>query len=518
MLVPFVLPTVVVATAFLALLPDGYERGLWAILAAHVFFNVAVVTRIVGGAWATIDPRSAEAAAVLGAGPLRRVREVTLPQLAPALSAASALTFLFCFTSFGVILILGGPGRATVETEIYNRAARLFDLQAAAALSLLQLGAVAARAHRREHPRGARRRAGDARRRERRAPPPDRTRARRALRRARGGRARARLPPRPPREPGSLGSWGTLFEETPALLVEPWRAAVFSIAFAGVAAAIALVVGGLAAIALARRPPGVVDGLVLLPLGASAVMLGFGFLIAFDEAPVDFRSSWWLVPVAQSLVAAPFVVRIVTPAVRSIDPALREVAATLGASPARSLAGDRRATRRPGLCRRGGIRIRHRARRVRRHGLRGAGGAADAARRDLSLPRAARGGEPGTRRGAGGRAGGDRRVRGARRGAGRRRPRAGSLMPPALEVVAARVTLGGHPALAGADLEVESGATIAVLGPSGSGKSTLLRAIAGLQRLDEGSVALDGRSLDGRAPAPARRRPDVPGRRALSAP
>ena len=142
-LVPFVLPTVVVATAFLIVLPDGYQRGLWAILAAHVFFNVAVVTRIVGSAWATIDPRSAEAAAVLGAGPLRRVREVTLPQLAPALSAASALTFLFCFTSFGVILILGGPGRATVETEIYNRAARMFDLQAAAALSLLQLGAVA---------------------------------------------------------------------------------------------------------------------------------------------------------------------------------------------------------------------------------------------------------------------------------------------------------------------------------------------------------------------------------------
>ena len=173
-LVPFVLPTVVVATAFLELLPDGYERGLWAIFAAHVFFNVAVVTRIVGGAWATIDPASAEAAAVLGAGPLRRAREVTLPQLAPALSASAALTFLFCFTSFGVILILGGPGRATVETEIYNRAARQFDLQAAAALSLLQLGAVAVvlavasileathrrseRARRREHASSAARR------------------------------------------------------------------------------------------------------------------------------------------------------------------------------------------------------------------------------------------------------------------------------------------------------------------------------------------------------------------------
>jgi thiamine transport system permease protein len=134
----------------------------------------------------------------------------------------------------------------------------------------------------------------------------------------------------------SLGDWGALFEETPALLVEPWRAAEYSLAFAGVAALIALVVGGLTAVALARRPPGVVDGLVLLPLGASAVMLGFGFIITFDEPPIDFRSSWWLVPVAQSLVAAPFVVRIVAPALRAVDPRLREVAATLGASPGRA--------------------------------------------------------------------------------------------------------------------------------------------------------------------------------------
>jgi thiamine transport system ATP-binding protein len=73
-------------------------------------------------------------------------------------------------------------------------------------------------------------------------------------------------------------------------------------------------------------------------------------------------------------------------------------------------------------------------------------------------------------------------------------------MAPALRVVAARVALGGHPALAAASLEVASGSTMAVLGPSGSGKSTLLRAIAGLQRLDGGSVTLDGRSLDGVPP------------------
>lgn len=331
-LVPFVLPTVVVATAFLELLPASYERGIWAILAAHVFFNAAVVTRIVGGAWATIGPASSEAAAVLGAGPLRRAREVTLPQLTPALSAAAALTFLFSFTSFGVILILGGPGRATLETEIYNQAARQFDLQAAAVLSLLQLGAVAvvlavasileARAA------GAStliNEAGVLRR------PAGRERI--ALGAVLAVAALVLMLPLAVLLRRSLGSWSALVEATPALLVEPWQAVVYSVVFASAAALIALTVGGLAAVALARRPAGAVDGLVLLPLGASAVMLGFGFLIAFDTPPLDFRSSWWLVPVAQSLVAAPFVIRIVSPALRSIDPRLREVAATLGASP-----------------------------------------------------------------------------------------------------------------------------------------------------------------------------------------
>ena len=119
------------------------------ILAAHVFFNVAVVVRIVGAYWARLDPRLWDAAATLGAGPWRRLRTVTLPLLAPALAAAAALVFLFCFTSFGVVLVLGGPSHATLETEIYNQAARVFDLRAAAALSLLQLGGGRARARRR---------------------------------------------------------------------------------------------------------------------------------------------------------------------------------------------------------------------------------------------------------------------------------------------------------------------------------------------------------------------------------
>ncbi len=69
-----------------------------------------------------------------------------------------------------------------------------------------------------------------------------------------------------------------------------------------------------------------------------------------------------------------------------------------------------------------------------------------------------------------------------------------------LAVRDAHVSLGGHPALAGVDLDVAAGTIVAVLGPSGSGKSTLLRAIAGLQSLDRGSIALDGGSLVGVPP------------------
>ena len=83
------------------------------------------------------------------------------------------------------------------------------------------------------------------------------------------------------------------------------------------------------------RGRGGLDTLVMLPLGASAAMLGFGFLLAFDEPPLDLRSSAAIVPIAQSLVAIPFVVRALAPALRASDVRLREAAAVLGASPAR---------------------------------------------------------------------------------------------------------------------------------------------------------------------------------------
>ncbi len=139
--IPFVLPTIVVGAAFSAL---GITGSVGAILLAHVFFNYAVVVRTVGGLWSHLDPRPEEAAQMLGANRWRTFVGVTLPALRPAIIAAASIVFLFCFTSFGVILVLGGPRYATLETEIYRQTAQLLNLPVAAALAVVQLAAVLA--------------------------------------------------------------------------------------------------------------------------------------------------------------------------------------------------------------------------------------------------------------------------------------------------------------------------------------------------------------------------------------
>ena len=337
-LVPFVLPTLVVATAFVALLPDGVERSVWAILLAHAFFNVAVVVRVVGASWATLDRRLWDAAATLGAGPLERFRSITLPLLAPALAAAGSIVFLFCFTSFGVILVLGGPRFATLETEIYTQAARLFDLRAAAALALLQLavvGVAIAVSGRLERRLTGRRRRG--------APvgPPSRRQAPLVGAILVLSAGLLLLPPaalvlRSVSVGGGIGldHYGRLLEETPALLVAPWQAIANSLLFAGASTMVALAVGIPAAVSVAYGC-GALDALLMLPLGASAVMLGFGFLLAFDEAPLDLRGTVVLVPLAQALVAVPFVVRALVPSLRGLDTRLRDAAVVLGLPPRR---------------------------------------------------------------------------------------------------------------------------------------------------------------------------------------
>src|SRR5680860_1188860 len=101
--------------------------------------------------------------------------------------------------------------------------------------------------------------------------------------------------------------------------------------------ALALSLGSLVAFLVSRpaggRLTGVLDGLFMLPLGVSAVTVGFGFLITLDRPPLDLRSSALLIPIAQAMVALPLVVRTVGPVLRSIDDHQRQAAASLGAGP-----------------------------------------------------------------------------------------------------------------------------------------------------------------------------------------
>jgi thiamine transport system permease protein len=366
--VPFVLPTVVVGVAFKSLFQPGgllgwahLEGTFAAIVVALVFFNVSVVVRTVGGLWERLDPRAEQAARALGASPARAFATVTLPALTPAIASAAAVVFLFCATAFGVVLVLGGVGYGTVETEIYRRTTQYLDLRTAAVLSILQLAVVtlalwvAGRARsRRERALHLETERVAAHRWSAHSLPDVVTAAVTAV--TVGGLMvlpLAGLVLRSFRSPD--GTWGLdnyvalgTTGGRNALVVTVWEALATSLRIGLIATAIAVLVGGLVALVVSRRPRarsarravGALDAVVMLPLGVSAVTVGFGFLITLDRPlglDVDLRTSGLLVPIAQAVVAVPLVVRTVLPVLRAIDPRLREASAVLGARPGRVL-------------------------------------------------------------------------------------------------------------------------------------------------------------------------------------
>ncbi len=369
--IPFVLPTLIVGTAFLALIgPNGIantalmqllglgeppldlQHTIWIILLAHVFYNYSVVVRIVSTFWANLNPSLEEAARALGASRWQAWREVTLPLLLPSVAAAGLLTFLFCFTSFGVIIVLGGPRFATIEVEIYRQAVQQLNLSRAALLSVIQLLITFAvmSAY-------------------------TRLQRRISLPLDPHSRQATQHQPGTPRDrlwvsinvllmvgllilplvalvwrSFTLGGTPTLRYYL-ALSHDPGRSVFYtspttairnSLLFASAAVLLSLILGTLAAYLLSGRAAGAgrlsrwLDPILVLPLGASAVTLGFGYLIAFGRPPLNWVASPALVPVVHALIAFPFVLRSVSPALRAIRPAIREAAAVLGSPPLRT--------------------------------------------------------------------------------------------------------------------------------------------------------------------------------------
>lgn len=370
--IPFILPTVVTAAAINALLgPNGWlnlglmslfslespplqvVNSLGGILLAHVFYNTTVVLRVVGTAWARLDARIQQAARVLGASPRQMFWQTTLPLLLPSILAASLLVFLFDFTSFGVILLLGGPKFTTLEVEIYVQALQMLNLPLASLLSAVQLfftlllTVIYSQAARRMNVpmRPNFQREGE------RQP------------RSKGERllvilvviglvvllvlpllALALRSVTFVDSGGNLQWSGQFYRELfinrrqSFFYVPPIEAARNSLVYAGVTVIISLLLGLLASYALSR--PGwlnrILDPLLMLPLGASAVTLGLGFILVFNRPPLDVSSFPLLIPLAHSLVALPFVVRAVQPALSSLPASLHQAASVLGASPWRA--------------------------------------------------------------------------------------------------------------------------------------------------------------------------------------
>ena len=355
---PFVLPTVVVATGFKVLLGTKgvinealsawglpilqWEHSLGMILLAHLFYNYSVAVRILTTYWQTLHPQLQEAGQMLGANRWTVFRTITLPLLRPAIMGASLLVFIFCFTSFGVILILGGPRFATLEVEIYRQSVYLFNLPIAGALSLIQIGMTALLlgiyTFWQKRMNLTRRSAEPFLR-------PIRTKNDYwiailnlglvlplivAPLLAVFGRSLTN------QSGWTLSYYQQLFsgQRNDLLSISPLVAIQNSLSIAFTTTFLAVTLG-LCTIQLLERSRHArwFDLLLMLPLATSAVTLGFGYLIALDQPPLNLRQSPLLLPFAHTLIALPFVVRSVLPTLRALPASLRESAELLGATP-----------------------------------------------------------------------------------------------------------------------------------------------------------------------------------------
>ncbi len=366
--VPFVMPPLVIALGFIALFGDkglinsaiettfNLEKSpfslmntVYAILLAHVIYEFTIVVRIVSAAWENLDPNIESAARILGANQWRAFIKVTLPVLLPSIIASASLVFVFTFTSFGVVLILGGTQYATMEVSIYTLAAHLFQLPAAAVLTIIQMGITIMLM------------ALYARYQQRSATPFNLVQTKTATKNPRGIVDRAlclsnylillivlspllALVARSFMSNGHLSLTGftNIFsnQQDSFFFVSPIQAIANSVLFGVCTVALAVPVGILSALLLGRSKhwgKAFLDSMLMIPLGISAVTMGFGFLIAYNKGVLNLTGSPVIIVMAHVVIAYPFVLRSILPILRSMSPSLKEAAQMLGASRTRIL-------------------------------------------------------------------------------------------------------------------------------------------------------------------------------------
>lgn len=357
--VPFVMPSIMVALGFILLFGKqgfftqliGRDLGIlysWkAILIAHAFYNFPVVVRMVSSLWQRINPHYEEVAMSLGARGFTLFRKVTLPMLLPGIFASSMLTFIFCFLSFSIPLILGGYRYATIEVDIFTSIMTLLDFKIGSALAIIQLTLsfvfmyiyiksldMYAKA---EEQRVFRR--------------PQKL----TLRELIGLKGLL------------IGIYSVIvfiFIISPLLAVLydslifqgrfslEWYRRVFSakynpifgantliaiknsLLFGFSAVLLSTTVALIIAYALHRwqfKGKNIFEALVMLPLGSSAITLGLGYIRTFHKPPLELLGTWYIIVFAHTIIAYPFVLRAISAVLKKIKPNLKEAALSLGA-------------------------------------------------------------------------------------------------------------------------------------------------------------------------------------------
>lgn len=373
--VPFVLPSIIVSLGFVLLFGNNgaFNKALMAvfnlsapplrilyslkaIVLAHAFYNFPLVVRLVSAVWSSIDPRIEDAARSLGAREYSVFWHVTLPMLFPGILASLALTFIFSFMSFAVVLVLGGVKYATIEVNIYTLMTVLLDYKMGSALAIVQslfslsfmffyarvleFGArtekVAVETNGKKPPLFLHAR--------------DLFTWRGALLisylvlicvvilgpllsvvafsviHQEGGHAVL-----------SLKSYHKIFTipYTPLLGTTPLQSIQNSLFFGIMTVLFSLPLGVSIAFLLTRtRFPckSLFDTLVMLPLGISSVSLGLGYVRSFHKPPLMIAGTWYAIVCAHTVIAYPFVMRSVMPILKKMTASLIDAAMSLGAT------------------------------------------------------------------------------------------------------------------------------------------------------------------------------------------